>query len=385
MNGAAWTVAVALGALVAAGCATGTRGTGGDAGTGMCTSDTDCIDTLECTVDSCGVSGVCENMAIDALCMPGESCVAGRGCVMGMSCDDSSDCNDMIECTTDSCGVGGTCRFMPLDALCTDPATPTCDVMMGCIAGSGCSMDSQCDDMIGCTDDFCGAGATCEHTPLNALCTGAGEICSVARGCYVPMPCDTDAECQDDNFCNGMEFCDDEFGCAPAMTPRVCNDSEDCTVDSCDMASDMCTFRCDPTRGAACMAMCPPPAAGCNGRFRNSGTTSFGCGAGGVSVDFTEATFENADGILTVTSRAFMTSPPVPGGLVLSDTMEPVCPMFDATALVSGGCDERYRIFGMFTDDDNFTGTIEWSYTGSDGLCEAICPSGSGAISGTRI
>lgn len=375
-----------VGILVSiAGCASGNpSGTPDGGGLFRCDEDSDCNDMTDCTVDSCAVGGSCSFMPVDALCEAGQTCVAGRGCITG-SCDDNADCDDAIDCTIDSCGVGGMCRHMPLNDLCSDPGAPMCDPVMGCVRGTGCTTAADCDDAIDCTIDSCGADMTCRHTAVHSECA-AGQMCSPSMGCYTPMPCTVPADCDDSNFCNGVEQCVPEFGCAPAAAPRMCDDSDDCTVDSCDATSDMCVFRCDPTRGAACMAMCPPPAAGCNGRFTVTGTTTFGCSTVGVSVDMSEATFENADGILTVESRGFMTTPPVAGGLVFTDMTEPVCPMFDATVVVpgsgSGGCDEHYRIRGTFTDDDHFTGTVEWSYVGE--LCDLLCPAGSGSVSGTR-
>jgi hypothetical protein len=377
-------------ALVALGCAAGCSTPGpapmDDAGFFRCGSDTDCDDATACTIDTCGVGGTCQYTALSERCPAGETCVPGAGCMVTVAtCDDNADCDDSIACTIDSCGVDMMCRNMAINERCTDPAAPTCDPTMGCVAGSGCTGDADCDDRIECTLDSCGADMTCRNMPINARCE-AGETCSPTLGCFTPMPCTTAAECQDDNFCNGAEVCMPEFGCAPAEAPRVCNDSEDCTVDSCDATTDMCVFACDPTRGPTCMDMCPPPAAGCNGRFTLTGTNRFGCGAC-TEVDFGEATFELADGVLSVTSRGYRTMPAVPGGLVLSDEVAPMCPMFDASTNVDGGCIEQYRIYGMFTDDDHFTATVEWNFVDVDGFSCLICSctGGSGTVMGTRI
>jgi hypothetical protein len=257
---------------------------------------------------------------------------------------------------------------------------------MGCIAGSGCRNDTDCADAHACTFDTCGADGTCRHVPIHERCTGEGEVCSPTMGCYVPRTCTSDVECQDGNFCNGAEVCLPEFGCAPAESPRRCDDSNPCTRDSCDATRNMCVFQCDPTLGPECMAMCPPPTRGCNGRFSLTGTTRFGCGPC-TEVDLSEATFELADVVLTVRSRGYRTTPPVPGGLVLTDAMEPLCPMFDASAEIGGGCVEHYRIRGEFLDDDRFTGTVEWRFVDIDGFSCAICgcADGSGSVTGMRI
>jgi hypothetical protein len=388
-------------AIAVAGCGDDGRVPGTDGGGGRCTTDDDCNDMTECTIDSCGVGGSCEFTAIHERCMDGETCVSGRGCQAGMACDDSADCDDMIACTVDSCGVGGTCRHMPIHERCTDPAMPMCDPVMGCTRGTGCTGDPDCMDEHACTLDTCGADMTCRHMPINERCM-PGELCSPSMGCYTPMPCTTADECQDDSFCNGAEVCMPEFGCAPAETPRMCNDSDACTRDSCDPAMDMCVFACDPSLGASCMAMCPPPAAGCNGRFSLSGgTTMFGCPgiAPGIfppctAVDFSEATFELADGVLSITALSYMTTSdgitPVTMPLILTDSVEPTCPMFDATIVIGGACAEHYRIYGMFTGDDTFTATLEWRWVrdpgGSGDSCMTCgCVDGSSTVMGTRI
>ncbi len=369
-------------ATVIASCAGG--GSGPDGGE-TCNSDPDCDDGFECTIDTCGADNLCRHVGIDERCGDGQVCESGRGCVTSASCDTDEECDDAIACTVDSCGAGNICNHITVNERCG--AGETCDRSMGCVGPTGCTSDAECDDAIACTRDVCTAGGTCSHNALNELCnTAAGERCHQTRGCYAPMPCDTADDCDDGNFCNGAEICTPEFGCEPAPEPRVCDDSEDCTVDTCDSTLDMCVFACDPTRGAACLAMCPPPAAGCNGRFRLTGTTSFGCGSC-TSVDFSEATFENADGILSVRARNYNTTPPLPGGLVLSDSEAPVCPDFDATVTIGGGCEEVYRIRGMFTDDDNITGTLEWNFIDRDGFSCLFCgcSGGSSSVTGMRI
>lgn len=373
----------AFGLVAVLGCSSGTPMTDVDAGFFRCSSDSECpSDGQDCTIDSCGVGGTCSYTPVDERCGAGESCIAGRGCVAGTTCDDNADCEDSIACTIDSCGVDRMCRHMPIHERCTDSAAPMCDPASGCVAGSGCTGDADCDDSVACTLDTCGADTMCRHMPINARC-GAGETCSPTLGCFTPMPCTTAAECQDGNFCNGAEVCMPEFGCAPAESPRACDDSEACTVDSCDATTDMCVFRCDPTLGAACAAMCPPPAAGCSGTFNLTGTTMGSC-ASFTSFDFSQVVFENADGVLSVRARSYTTTPPLAGGLILSDAVAPVCPEFDAAVTITGDCAETYRLTGTFTDDDHFTGTLSWSYSPAD-LCDFICGGpGSSSVSGTR-
>ncbi|MBI4169984.1 MAG: hypothetical protein HY510_08615, partial [Acidobacteria bacterium] len=53
--------------------------------------------------------------------------------------------------------------------------------------------------------------------------------------------CTTNVECSDGLFCNGAETCDLGSGTCVAGTPPNCNDSNPCTLDACDEATDLCT------------------------------------------------------------------------------------------------------------------------------------------------
>jgi len=344
-----------------------------DAGA-RCSADSDCDDTIACTVDSCAVGGMCQHTTVDALCPMGESCDLAQGCTAATSCTMDTECDDALACTIDSCGVGNTCRHMALNELCA--AGESCDPVMGCVMGTGCTADGDCDDSIDCTLDTCGVGGVCSNTPVAGRCA-TGETCSPTLGCYVPMPCSTPMDCQDGNFCNGAEICMPEFGCAPAPTARMCDDTDDCTVDTCNTTADMCVFTCDTSR-PACMCPVDPPS--CDGMFRLTGSTSFDCYFGGVYYDFSTATFTNADGTLSVRPRS---SSFAPGEL--TDVTEPVCPDFDVWIEVTGGCTERYRLHGSFTDLDNFTATLEVTFAGSCAPMVTGCTAQSAMVSGTRM
>jgi|GEM_PF-2013212 len=360
--------ALALGLLLLSAPACDNRGmpmTDGG-GAGRCVLDLDCDDGFPCTLETCGVGGICEYTPLDARCGAGESCVTGRGCVSGSSCTSSADCDDSIACTVDSCGVGGTCRHMALDELCTDVALPVCDASMGCVRGSGCMSTADCDDDIACTIDSCGADRTCRHTAMDALCED-GETCNVATGCFAAMPCAIAADCDDGNFCNGTETCDPKFGCMPGAPPP-CNDSESCTVDRCDSTLGLCVFECDrSSTDPVCMAMagCAVTGPTCNGVFTLPSTVNVPtCGFADLHPTLSRLTFEWDGFDMTVTNQA--------GDLVLADSSAPTCPAVEATYTLSGGCDEIFTLSGTFTDDDTFAGAISVRYTGSG--CALVCP-----------
>jgi len=367
-------------ALVLAGCAGGGDGRG-DGGAGSCTNDLQCDDTYACTIDTCGVGNTCVYEAISERCEMGQTCEVGRGCVSTSSCASNDDCDDGFACTTDTCGVGGICNHNTVDERCA--MGEVCDVDMGCIEPPGCSSAAECDDGVDCTNDSCGVDRTCTNTPLNELCDmAAGERCNEVRGCFVPMPCTEDTDCDDGNFCNGAEVCDPEFGCEPAAMARVCDDSEDCTIDACDTDLDMCVFTCDESR-AECMCPTEPPT--CAGSFSLTGPmTSYTCssilGMPVVNIDFSTITMTNDGGILSIRMAAQHFSSP------LTDNTDPVCPSFDASFVVPGGCEETYRITGTFSDADRFSGMVSATFRDTDGSCGLTgCVNQNLMVSGTRM
>lgn len=359
-----------------------------------CNFDSDCDDGLACTVDSCGVSGLCRHDGIDERCDPGMVCETGRGCVSTASCASDDDCDDAIACTTDSCGVGGVCNHTPIDERCGDGET--CDRSMGCVGppAGECESDADCDDSVDCTRDTCAADRTCTHLALDELCdSAAGERCSATAGCFVPMPCTTHADCQDGDFCNGAEICTAEFGCAPAEAPVTCDDGDDCTLQMCDPTLPNAD---DPTQSGACTTPacdrsrpecgCPTTGPTCSGRFSLPGATG-GCDLGlgtnppwGFNWNFSTVQFTNTGGLIQVTDWTVNTTLPVPS---MADP-GPACPNIDAVAMLeaggSGGCNETYRIQGTFTDDDTFTGTFSATFTGVCASCNMTVP-----VNGTRI
>lgn len=383
---------LAVGIMAVSGCAGG--GSGPDGGE-YCNSDPTCDDGFECTIDTCGADNLCRHVEIDERCGAGEVCESGRGCVTSASCDTDEECDDSIACTVDSCGAGNICNHIAVNERCG--AGETCDRSMGCVGPTGCTTDAECDDGVACTRDVCTAGGTCSHNALNELCdTGAGERCHQTRGCYAPMPCDTAADCDDGDFCNGAEICTPEFGCEPAPTTRVCDDSDACTVDSCDPTAGtggMCVFACDSSRPEC---GCPLPS-DCSGRFMISPALMYACpgdSLGGLicpmnvaGYDMTDATFAMEPGLLVITPTRVWSQGISMGQL--EDRESPVCPEFDALFENPGGCIERYRLQGAFTDADHFTATFTREYIDSDGascgLCGCDTAPTSFSVTGTRI
>lgn len=105
---------------------------------GSCTSDPDCDDGFECTLDSCGVGGVCRYDTLDERCEAGETCTLGSGCSAG--CSEDIDCQNGSYCDGEERCISGSCF----------PAQRAVD----------------CDDGNECTDDMCSdAVSGCQYTP----------------------------------------------------------------------------------------------------------------------------------------------------------------------------------------------------------------------------
>jgi len=368
----AWpSLVLAMVALI--GCAGGSD-TRGDASATTCTNDIQCDDGFDCTIDTCGVGNTCVYDTIDERCEMGQTCEPGRGCVATSSCASDDDCDDAFPCTTDTCGVGGICNHRTVDERC--PMGQTCDVDMGCIEPAGCGSADECDDGVECTNDTCSVDRVCTNTPLDEMCdASAGERCDARRGCIVPMDCTEDSDCDDGIFCNGREVCGPEFGCESAGPP-MCDDSDDCTLDSCDMGMDMCVFACDTSRPEC---ECPVAGPSCSGDFNLPGAAGNCLGALGFSWDFTNVTFTNLGGAIEVTGWTVSTTAMVPE---MADP-GPACPNINAETTLAAdmmsGCNETYRIMGTFTDDNTFEGTFSATFDSFCASCSMTVP-----VTGTR-
>lgn len=380
-------VCVALSASVVAGCGERTTISASDASAFRCTSTADCDDGADCTVDTCSAGGVCNYMPVDALCPTGQHCQVGAGCSAETFCNTPEMCDDDIDCTIDTCDVGNVCGHMPIDALCTDPVMNTCDRTTGCVAGATgtCASAADCDDDIDCTIDTCAVDRRCRHAAMDSLCTGPDQHCDLAQGCTERHRCDTAADCvQYYNFCDGDPTCDPEFGCQAPETPRMCNDGNRCSTDSCDpTAGDRgaCAAVCDRVQtGCDGDPLCATVGPSCAGHFSISPAPMNHCIGGMVDYDVSSATFDIIGGMLIVT-------PPSAHFGNLTDASAPVCPTFTATARVdgagAGGVTEIYTLTGTFSDDDHFTGTFTADLGGFGGFLG--CTEGSMSVTGTRI
>jgi cysteine-rich repeat protein len=290
---------------------------------GQCISGpkVDCDDANPCTDDECGDDGLCIHLGNLAECDDDNPCTAGDHCIEGdcvatgpTDCDDDNVCtNDLCDptlgcththnalpcddgtiCTLDDkcaeglcvpgsamqCDDGNTCTTDACDPLtgCTHTANDTiCDDGNACTADDTCTNGfclglslTKCGDNNLCTDDSCNPLTGCANVP-NANPCSDGSVCtlndSCADGVCVPgeeLSCDDSSDCTEDS-------CSPDAGCVNAPLDVACNDGDVCTIDDacingicvpggaldCD-DDDLCTTdSCDPNSGCANVAVVP--------------------------------------------------------------------------------------------------------------------------------
>ena len=183
-----------------------------------------------------------------------------------VECTDGNPCTEMGVCTDGECLADWLpttellfsdcycfwdtqCKLFetpfPCDGVffCNDELEPPrCDVHL--------DQKLNCDDELPCTADSCDPDVGCQYAPSVELSTeevtccidsdgecAGGDPC-VAGACNLEthqcedIPLGPETACPDDTVCNGDEHCLD--GICQAGTPPVCDDSNDCTDDTCD-------------------------------------------------------------------------------------------------------------------------------------------------------
>jgi len=186
--------------------------------------------TFNSTVDWAAVAAVLVP-ASAAGCSGDADCDDGRFCNGAEVCDQTGDCqagaapscDDGVSCTVDVCDwFSDGCHSDAADALCDNglycDGVEACDAVAGCLAGA----PPVCDDGVGCTLDSCDESAD--------GCTSVPEA----------------AACDDGLFCNGVEVCDQALGCQQGVAP-ACDDGIACTLDSCNVGTDVCDNLPDDT------------------------------------------------------------------------------------------------------------------------------------------
>ena len=214
-------------------------------------------------------------------CEDGEACTGDDSCIMGKCMGQAKTCSDGVSCTVDVCDSKTGCVHAPNNAKCTgdDPCVNlTCDIKLGCgpakdkpyndgaacddgddctpktacdkqgqcVGNSTCKcastadcLDSQGKQPDSCVPVFCHpATKTCVPDPAKAVtCPSGNSKCSVV-GCDPKTgQCSASAieegkVCDDGDVCTSVSKC--ESGECVGKADKSCDDSNPCTVDSCD-------------------------------------------------------------------------------------------------------------------------------------------------------
>ena len=259
---------------------------GGDAGCLNTNKAGSCSDESECTVD---------DTCADGKCVPGkakacdddnpctkDTCVADKGCVytpaenepcnaddnpctVSDSCiidkdsgkstctaGDQKACDSGGPCSKGSCLAStGACQYTAQDGFPCDDGDP-CSVQTVCDGEVCKGVPNACDDKLGCTSDSCDAKIGCVHAPV-----GAGQACDDGDPCTVDSTCDAGGvcacakpnTCDDSNNCT-KDTCDGKTGCGhEPLNATPCDDGNSCTgpdacaSGSCKAGGDLCVCK----------------------------------------------------------------------------------------------------------------------------------------------
>ena len=234
----------------------------------------ECDDANPCTKDTCDAVEGCLFEAIEGDCEDGSACTTGDTCVEGTcTAGESITCDDENPCTSDSCDPIDGCVFANNTLACDDNNACTADDV--CTEGTCSGIELVCDDKNDCTDDSCDVEIGCVFAPNNAPCDD-GSLCTVEDTCGdgacqpgEPLNCDDEKvctsdtcipaigcvqvnnnnSCEDGNACTTKDKCDG--GICKGGPALLCDDLNDCTVDS-----------CNPEAG--CVASALPNGGGCD-------------------------------------------------------------------------------------------------------------------------
>ncbi len=196
-------------------------------------------------------------------------------------CTSDADCDDGNDCTVEPC-TNGLCVYAPVPAgtACGDPSDTECDAPDTCEATSGCRAHwryGPCsDDGNSCTKDVCFDGL-CTHSawPDGTVCINDENDCT--DDVCIGGACNHGND--DTNACNDGLNCTDNDRCrdgACISDPRNCSDFLECTLEYCDEPSGGCVFvdintiHCDvdddcsgfPCDESTGFCICPVPGCG---------------------------------------------------------------------------------------------------------------------------
>lgn len=216
-------------------------------GSNPCTSIADCDPVHPCYITACNGSaggkvckygpsaGSLDCCQSDFECTWPLTCAtAGPNAGTCIQCMTDADCDDSGSCTTDVCNPDGTCSHVKAD--------PSC-----------CDWDSACDDGQMCTTDTCDLSThACSHSLKPGMCCQLGDcpvgpckqVACTSHECrYGPIPncCTKDADCDDKNECT-INTCDVALmkcDFSQKVTKWCCVSDADCD-DANPLTEDLC-------------------------------------------------------------------------------------------------------------------------------------------------
>lgn len=195
-----------------------------------------CADSNPCTDDGCNPASGCQFTPNSLACNDGNACTVGDKCSGGIcQSGPTLDCDDMNPCTTDSCDQGAGCKHVSNTVACSD--NNACTVNDQCFAGACQSgPTANCNDQNQCTEDSCDPAAGCKYVNNTKPCDD-GSACTTNDTCSAgsckggPAP-----DCNDTNACT-VDSCDPGKGCQHVENLSLCDDLNPCTDDICDPAA----------------------------------------------------------------------------------------------------------------------------------------------------
>ena len=174
-----------------------------------CETNPDCNNGDPCKVAAVCIDGACEKKVpavyTTVACDDKSACTTGDKCDSGKCSGASVNCDDGNNCTTDSCDAASGCKKLPIAVACSDG--DACTAGDKCVGGACESTPTQCDDKNPCTSDSC----------------------DKVKGCVYA---NNTNGCDDGTVCTEGDVCKD--GACGSGKAKVCDDSKQCTDDSCD-------------------------------------------------------------------------------------------------------------------------------------------------------
>lgn len=206
-----------------------------------CNFDADCTDTVNCTIDNCSANHQCVHLANNALCAQFEVCEVQTGCVStGNNCNEDTECNDKINCTVDWC-QDNLCRNSPDNTACAN-SVPFCREDAKCIPNAG-----------GCVE-----GAVIKCPAPDGICMAA--TCNPQTGDCEDHRSE-DADKDSDSFLNsacGGNDCHDNNALTHPGATEICNGIDN----NCDGTNDAVFTTSSPILVAQGAALNNPQIAG---------------------------------------------------------------------------------------------------------------------------